>query len=190
MTSGKSALEGVKVIEFAGIGPTPFCGMLLADFGADVIRIDRPGGGAAPFGIDQGDKVLGRGKRSIALDLKSDDGRETAIALAERANIVIEGFRPGVMERLGLGPEILFAANPRLIYGRMTGWGQDGPLHDVAGHDINYIAITGALHAIGGTDRPVPPLNLVGDFGGGRSTSPSAYFRHSVMPNKPAKGRS
>ena len=161
-------LNGVKVVEFAGIGPGPFCGMLLSDLGADVIRIDRiggPRGGSRPaadrFSVTQ------RGRRSIAFDLKSPAAIEACLKLLERADVVFEGFRPGVMERLGLGPEVALKRNPKLVYGRMTGWGQTGPLAKAAGHDINYIALTGALHAIGTGDKPVPPLNLVGDFGGG-----------------------
>lgn len=155
-------LAGLTVLEFAGLGPGPFCGMLLADLGARVIRIDRPGGGRAPR------DVLSRGRRSIAIDLKKPGGREVVLRLAARADALIEGFRPGVMERLGLGPEALLAVNPRLVYGRITGWGQEGPLAQAAGHDPNYIALTGALHAIGEPGRkPVLPLNLVGDFGGG-----------------------
>ena len=159
---GQGPLSGVRVLEFAGIGPGPFAAMLLSDMGAEVVRIDRPG---ARLGI--GDSVLLRGRRPIALDLK--DAADAAVArdLAAKAHILIEGFRPGVMERLGLGPDALLQANPALVYGRMTGWGQAGPLAHAAGHDIDYIAISGALHAVGVEDRPVPPLNLVGDFGGG-----------------------
>jgi alpha-methylacyl-CoA racemase len=158
-------LDGLSVVEFAGIGPGPFCGMMLADMGADVIRIDRAdGGGLSSPGYD----VLLRGRRSIVVDLKNPEGREVALRLVERSEALIEGYRPGVMERLGLGPEICLDRNPRLAYGRITGWGQEGPLAQSAGHDINYIALTGALHAIGLADSgPVPPLNLVGDFGGG-----------------------
>ncbi len=159
-------LQGVRVVEFAGIGPGPFAAMLLADMGADVIRIDR----AAAVGRDKDPQYSPtlRNRPSIAIDLKHDDGRETALALIDRADILLEGFRPGVMERLGLGPEVVHARNPRLVYGRMTGWGQNGPIAHTAGHDINYIALSGALHAIGTADKgPVPPLNLVGDFGGG-----------------------
>ncbi len=158
-------LNGVRIIEFAGIGPGPFAGMMLADQGADVIRIDRAG--STP-GMDPSTDILNRGKRSIALDLKNADDRATALKLVATADALIEGFRPGVMERLGLGPEECLKANPKLAYGRMTGWGQDGPLAARAGHDINYISLTGALHAIGQRDNaPVPPLNIVGDFGGG-----------------------
>lgn len=155
-------LAGIRVIEFAGIGPGPFATMLLADLGADVLRIDRPGLGPHPK------DVTCRGRRSLALDLKLPQAIETCLAVAEKADVLIEGFRPGVMEKLGLGPDAVLARNPRMIYARMTGWGQDGPLAQAAGHDINYIALTGALAAIGPVQGPpVPPLNLVGDFGGG-----------------------
>lgn len=160
MTTGP--LAGVRIVEFAGIGPGPFCGMLLADLGADVVRIDRAG--ARPGA----DFVMNRGKRSVALDLKSPDGVSAALRLIEHADALIEGFRPGVMERLGLSPEIVLQRNPKLVYGRMTGWGQEGPWSQMAGHDINYIAVTGALHAMGRAGQPpAPPLNLVGDYGGG-----------------------
>lgn len=155
-------LSGVKVVEFAGIGPGPFCCMLLSDMGADVVRVDRKGGRASI------NDVTARGRRSIALDLKDANDAQVALALVERADALVEGFRPGVMERLGLGPEHALARNPRLIYGRMTGWGQTGPLAHAAGHDLNYIAISGALHAMGRKGSPpAPPLNLVGDYGGG-----------------------
>lgn len=155
-------LSGLKVLEFAGLGPGPFCGMLLSDLGADVVRIDRKGSGR-----DSPAEVTARGRRSVALDLKSPAAIEACLTLMESADGLIEGFRPGVMERLGLGPDIALARNPRLVYGRMTGWGQTGPYAKAAGHDMNYIAISGALAAIGTEDKPVPPLNLVGDFGGG-----------------------
>jgi alpha-methylacyl-CoA racemase len=158
----KGPLDGVKVVEFAGIGPGPFCGMLLSDLGADVVRIDRKGGGRGSK-FDLG----GRGRRSVALDLKSPDAVEACLKLMAGADALIEGFRPGVMERLGLGPDVALARNPKLVYGRMTGWGQFGPYAKAAGHDMNYIAISGALHAIGTAEKPIPPLNLVGDFGGG-----------------------
>ena len=154
-------LAGFRVVEFAGIGPGPFAAMLLSDMGADVVRIDRPGA------VRRAHDIPGRGRRSVALDLKQPADVAQALALLRQADALIEGFRPGVMERLGLGPDVVQAANPRLVYGRMTGWGQTGPLAHAAGHDINYIAITGALHAIGTPDTPVPPLNLVGDYGGG-----------------------
>jgi alpha-methylacyl-CoA racemase len=156
-------LNGITVLELAGIGPGPFCAMLLADMGARVIRIDRPEG---PPGAR--DDVVLRGRRSLVLDLKNPAAIEAVKRMSLQADALIEGFRPGVIERLGLGPETLLKANPRLIYGRMTGWGQAGPLAKRAGHDINYIALTGALHAIGTSDRPPPPpLNLIGDYGGG-----------------------
>ena len=160
-------LSGVKVVELAGIGPGPFCAMLLADLGADVVRVDRMT--QVDLGIDRGRQfsVLNRSRRSVSVDLKNPDGVETVLKLVEGADALIEGFRPGVTERLGLGPEECLARNPKLVYGRMTGWGQEGPLAHAAGHDINYIALTGALHAIGSADKPSPPLNLVGDFGGG-----------------------
>ena len=155
-------LTGLKIVEFAGIGPGPFCGMLLSDLGADVVRVDRKGGrGGAPSDI------TARGRRSVALDLKTPEAVEACLKLMAAADGIIEGFRPGVMERNGLGPDVCLKRNPKLVYGRMTGWGQTGPYASAAGHDMNYIAITGALHAIGTGDKPIPPLNLVGDFGGG-----------------------
>jgi alpha-methylacyl-CoA racemase len=161
-------LAGVRVLEFEAIGPGPFCAMMLADMGADVLLVDRTADARLGFGRERWYDVMLRGRRSVTLDLKDADGVRAAHALAARADVVIEGFRPGVMERNGLGPEALLARNPRLVYGRMTGWGQDGPLAPRAGHDIDYIALAGALHAIGRAgERPVPPLNLVGDFGGG-----------------------
>lgn len=157
-------LAGVKIVEFAGIGPCPFCGMLLSDMGADVVRIDRAGNSRPGNPAD----VMSRGRRSIALNLKDESDREIALKLLEQADALIEGFRPGVMERNGLGPDTVLARNPNLVYGRMTGWGQHGALSHSAGHDLNYIAITGALHAMGdGDGRPRPPLNLIGDYGGG-----------------------
>lgn len=155
-------LAGVRVLEFAGIGPGPYCAMLLSDLGAEVLRIDRAGGNGWP------NPVMDRGRANLTLDIRSPEGREKCLEAALCADVVIEGFRPGVMERLGLGPDRLCERNPRLVYGRMTGWGQEGPLAKAAGHDINYIALTGALAAIGPKDGPaIPPLNLVGDFGGG-----------------------
>ncbi|HEV2568784.1 CaiB/BaiF CoA-transferase family protein [Sphingomonas sp.] len=160
-------LYGVRVIELAGIGPAPFCGMMLADHGAEVIRIDKPGG-SDPLALDQSRDVLLRSRRSITLDLKQPRSIEIVKRLAATADGIIEGFRPSVAERLGLGPDVLMEVNPALVYGRMTGWGQEGPLSHKAGHDLNYIALTGALAAIGPADRPpVPPLNLIGDYGGG-----------------------
>jgi alpha-methylacyl-CoA racemase len=156
-------LRGLRIVEFAGLGPAPFAAMLLADMGADVVRIARPD--ASP--LDEHD-IVERGRRVVRIDLKSRDGVAAALPLLDRAEVLLEGFRPGVMERLGLGPDVLLGRNPRLVYGRMTGWGQHGPLATTAGHDIDYIALSGALHTIGEAGRaPVPPLNLLGDFGGG-----------------------
>ena len=161
-------LKGLRVIELAGIGPGPYCAMLLADLGADVIRVDRLASTDLGVPVDRRFDVKGRNRRSIAVDLKSPVGRDAVLRLVERADVLIEGFRPGVAERLGLGPKECAARNPRLVYGRMTGFGQQGPLAHAAGHDLNYIALTGALHAIGSAQTgPLPPLNLVGDYGGG-----------------------
>jgi len=161
-TQAQGPLRGVKVVEFVGLGPAPFCAMLLSDLGADVIRIDRPGafGGGAQ-------EVLARGRPSAGFNLKKDGAVEACLKLLKSADILLEGYRPGVMERLGLGPDVVHTVHPKLVYGRMTGWGQNGPLAHAAGHDLNYIALTGALDAIGPKQKPVPPLNLVGDFGGG-----------------------
>ncbi len=157
-------LTGVRIVELAGLGPAPHACMVLADLGADVLRIDRPGGS---IGLTSPD-LLTRSRRSVAVDLKHPAGPETVLRLVERADVLVEGLRPGVTERLGVGPEVCLARNPRLVYGRMTGWGQDGPLAPRAGHDLNYLAVSGVLSAIGEPGRkPVPPLNLVGDFGGG-----------------------
>ena len=153
-------LQGLRIIEMAGIGPGPFCGMMLADHGAEVIRIDRPGARPEP--------VLGRSRKSVVCNVKTPEGVEVVRRLARDADGFFEGLRPGVMERLGLGPGILLGGNPRLVYGRMTGWGQDGPYAQAAGHDINYIALSGALHTYGRAgEKPTPPINMVGDFGGG-----------------------
>ena len=160
-------LSGLRVLEIAAIGPVPFAGMLLSDLGADVVRVDRTRPDPASTWTDPRLDVLGRGRRSIAVDLKSERGVEVVLRLAEDADVLLEGFRPGVAERLGIGPQACMLRNARLVYGRMTGWGQQGPLAHAAGHDINYVALTGALHAIGTSDAPLPPLNLVGDFGGG-----------------------
>jgi alpha-methylacyl-CoA racemase len=159
---GHGPLAGVRIVEFAGIGPGPFAGMLLADMGADIVVVDRPE--PAPF---RPGPVLSRGKRTAIADLKDPLQRDAALDLIATADALFEGFRPGVMERLGLGPDIALKRNPKLVYGRMTGWGQTGPLAGAAGHDINYIALVGALAAIGPPEKPLPPLNLVGDFGGG-----------------------
>ena len=161
-------LAGVRILEFEAIGPAPFAGMLLADMGADVLLVDRPGSSGLGLKRERWYDVMLRGKRSVTLDLKSPAGTEAALQLVSRADALIEGFRPGVMERLGLGPDVAFQKNKRLVYGRMTGWGQEGPFAPRAGHDINYIALAGVLHAFGRKGQaPVPPLNLVGDFGGG-----------------------
>ena len=162
MTPPTGPLCGLKVLEFAGIGPAPFCGMLFCDLGADVLRIDRKGGREYDrYAVET------RGRRSVTLDLKTAADVETALALSEKADVLIEGFRPGVMERLGLGPQVVLSRNPKLVFGRMTGWGQTGPYARAAGHDINYVALSGALHALGSKEKPTVPLNLIGDFGGG-----------------------
>jgi len=162
MSSGCGPLAGTKVLEFAGIGPAPFCVMLLADLGASVIRIDRAGAAWPDV------PIVSRGRSSVLLDLRSDEGLADAISLVEAADVLVEGFRPGVMERLGIGPEVALDRNPRLIYGRMTGWGQSGPRAKTAGHDINYIGLTGMLSALGTeSGAPRAPLNLLGDYGGG-----------------------
>jgi len=168
MTETMGPLNGIKIIELAGIGPGPFCAMMLADMGADVIRVDRAqavvGGDPASPPAD----VLNRGRRSVGLDLKQPEGVETLLKLVDRADALIEGFRPGVAERLGIGPDTCLGRNPRLVFGRMTGWGQDGPYSQMAGHDINYIALAGALEPLGRAgEKPMPPINLIGDFGGG-----------------------
>jgi alpha-methylacyl-CoA racemase len=160
-------LKGMKVVMVGGIGPGPFCAQMLADMGADIIRIDKKGEPRIAF-IQKKFDVLHRNIRSVTIDFKKKEGIEAALKLIDKAEAIIEGFRPGVMEKLGLGPDICLKRNPKLIFGRMTGWGQEGPLAQAAGHDINYIALTGALHAIGKAgEKPVVPLNIVGDFGGG-----------------------
>ena len=178
-------LTGLRVVELASIGPGPMCAMLLADQGADVLRIDRvePSGLGVP--LDTRFDVTGRNRRSVALDTRQPAGRDAALRLIDRADVLIEGFRPGVAERLGLGPDECRARNPGLVYGRMTGFGQTGPLAQAAGHDLNYIALTGALHAIGGAGKPVPPLNLVGDYGGG-----ALYLAFGLMAALFERGRS
>jgi alpha-methylacyl-CoA racemase len=163
----KGPLAGLKVVEFAGLGPAPMCAMLLADLGADIVRIDRRRESDTDSQRHPARDLLNRSRRSVAIDLKRPEGIAAAQRLVDQADVLIEGFRPGVMERMGLGPDPCLARNPRLVYGRMTGWGQAGPLAQAAGHDLNYIALIGALHAIGTRDKPIPPLNLVGDFGGG-----------------------
>ena len=159
-------LTGIRIVEFEGLGPAPFCGMMLADHGAEVVRIDRPA--AEPDTLRTADAVLSRTRRRVTLDLKSSEGVAAARDLCKTADGLIEGYRPGVMERLGLGPEVLLADNPKLVYGRITGWGQTGPLAHAAGHDINFIALSGVLHTIGAAnEKPIPPVNYIGDFGGG-----------------------
>ena len=174
-------LAGVRVVEFAGIGPGPHAAMLLSDLGAEVLRIGRAGAEGPP------NPVAGRGRHRLSLDLRDEAGLAAALEACDRADVLIEGFRPGVMERLGLGPDVLLQRNPRLVYGRMTGWGQDGPLAPAAGHDINYIALTGALAAMtgGGAGPPAPPLNLVGDFGGG-----SLFLAFGIAAALVERGRS
>lgn len=167
-------LHGIRVLEMAGLGPAPFCAMLLADLGADVIRVDRPPDGSGLAGLD---RITCRNRRSVVLNLKNSEALDVLLKLVETSDVLIEGLRPGVAERLGFGPERCLERNPALVYGRMTGWGQHGPLRDTAGHDLNYIALTGALDSIGHAGgRPVPPLNLVGDFGGG-----SLYLAMGVL---------
>jgi alpha-methylacyl-CoA racemase len=180
-------LTGFRVIELAGIGPAPFCGMMLGDLGANVIRIERAG---TTHERDPAKDPLLRNRRSIALDLKHPDGLEIALRLVATAHVLIEGYRPGVTERLGLGPDICLRRNPRLVYGRMTGWGQDGPLAMVAGHDINYIALTGTLHLIGPAGgKPTVPLNLIGDFGGGGMLLLSGILAALLEAGKSGRGQ-
>lgn len=162
-SGAQGPLVGLRVVEMGALGPAPFCAMVLADMGAEVVRIERPGATRA-FGVHS---VTARGRPILELDMRQASSVETVLGMLDSADVLIEGFRPGVMERLGLGSDICLARQPRLVYARMTGWGQDGPLAKAAGHDINYLALTGALHAIGEAQRPVPPLNLVADFGGG-----------------------
>ena len=180
-------LAGLKVVEMAGIGPGPFACMLMADMGADVVRVDRVGGGEMMGASDSPADVMQRGRRSIAVNLKDGQGVDAALKLIDKADVLTEGYRPGVMEKLGLGPDVCTARNPGLVYARMTGWGQHGPLSQVAGHDINYIALTGALASIGRGDSggPVPPLNLLGDFGGG-----SLYLVTGILAALHERGRS
>lgn len=162
MAQGQGPLAGVRIVEMEAIGPVPLAAMILADMGADVVRLVRPGAQA------MGGSVLERSRATVEADLKSEEGKQVALSLIDKSDALLEGYRPGVMERLGLGPDALHARNPRLVFGRMTGWGQTGPFALMAGHDINYISLTGALHAIGRAgEPPVPPLNLVGDYGGG-----------------------
>ncbi|MEZ5736823.1 MAG: CaiB/BaiF CoA-transferase family protein [Novosphingobium sp.] len=182
-------LEGVRVIELAGIGPAPFCGMMLADHGAEVIRIDRPGG-SDPLAQDQERDVLLRSRRSITLDLKQPEAVEIVARLVETADGLIEGFRPGVAERLGMGPDEMMSRNPALVYARMTGWGQTGPLSAMAGHDINYISLNGCLAAIGPEGQPpVPPLNLVADYGGGGMMLAFGFVTALLAARQSGEGR-
>ena len=194
---GTGPLRGVKVVEIAGIGPSPHACMTLADLGADVVRVERPGGNPLSGGATD---LLNRGRPSVALDLKQPEAVETVLRLVEAADVLVEGMRPGVLERLGLAPDVLHARNPRLVVGRMTGWGQTGPYAEVAGHDLNYIAVAGALHGLG-QDRARPhfPANLLGDFGGGSTylvigilaallerPAPAARARSSTPPSSTA----
>ena len=175
--SSQGPLSGLRVLEVGGVGPAPFCTMMLADMGADVIRIDRKHAGESGFPIERRFEVMFRGKRSVAMDLKKREAVDAVRRMVSRADVLIEGFRPGVMERLGLAPEVCLQINPKLVYGRMTGWGQDGPLAHAPGHDLNYIALTGVLHAIGRKGGgPEIPLNLIGDFGGG-----STYLAFGIL---------
>lgn len=185
----RPVLDGVRVIELAGIGPAPFCAMMLADHGAEVIRIDRPGG-SDPLAQDQRRDVLLRSRRSITLDLKRPEAVEIVAKLVEAADGLIEGFRPGVAERLGLGPDILMRRNPALVYGRMTGWGQDGPLSDKAGHDLNYISLNGCLASLGSKGAPPPPpLNLIGDYGGGGMMLAFGFVAALLAARQSGEGR-
>jgi alpha-methylacyl-CoA racemase len=175
-------LTGLRVLELAGIGPGPHAAMILADLGADVVRVERPG--------SRDREALLRGRRSVFADLKTPEGRDLVLRLTAKADVLMEGYRPGVAERLGVGPIDCHAVNSRLVYARVTGWGQDGPLALRAGHDINYISLTGALHAIGRPgERPVPPLNLVGDYGGGSMFSSPAFFPRCGSASVPAGAR-
>ncbi|HEU5149709.1 MAG TPA: CaiB/BaiF CoA-transferase family protein [Iamia sp.] len=184
MTRREGPLAGIQVVELAGMGPGPFCGMVLADLGAEVIRVERPGAAAPPADI------LARGRRTVALDLKAPGAADAVLDLVAGADALFEGFRPGVAERLGVGPDACLARNPRLVYGRMTGYGQDGPLAQAAGHDINYIALAGALDAIGTAGGPpVPPLNLVGDFGGGGMLLAVGLLAALLQARAPGEGR-
>lgn len=187
-TATTGPLHGVRVVELAGIGPGPFAAMLLADLGADVVRVDRPGG--AGLGIDPALDLTNRNKRSVLVDLKAEDGAARVLDLVERADILVEGYRPGVAERLGVGPDACLARNPRLVYGRMTGWGQEGPLADRAGHDIGYIAVTGALGLVGEPDAPRPsPPTWSATTRAAPSTSSPASSPPSTTPAPTAPAR-
>jgi alpha-methylacyl-CoA racemase len=191
MTQHKTGpLSGLKVLEMSGLGPCPFAAMVLADMGADVVRVDRSATGGTPLGLPVDRDVISRGKRSIVIDLKHPRGVEAALALCRSADVLLEGFRPGVMERLGLGPEAALAQNPALVYGRLTGWGQTGPLSQRAGHDINYLAISGALHAIGPRDKPpTVPLNLIADYAGGSMFLVSGVLAALYEARRSGKGQ-
>lgn len=180
-------LSGLKIIEMAGIGPGPFCGMLLADMGAEVIRIDRPGADRlSSWRFD----ITTRGRKTLCLDMKKPGSKEAVLKMIEGADAIFEGFRPGVMEKMGLGPDECLARNPKLVYGRMTGWGQFGPLSKAAGHDINYIAISGALHAIGRSgEAPAIPLNYIGDFGGGAMVLAVGMLAAMLEAQRSGKGQ-
>lgn len=185
-------LAGLRILEFAGVGAAPFCAMMLSDLGADVVRVDRVGAGSADAGgmsaITEG--ILGRGRRSVALNLKHPDGVATALRLVAGADALVEGFRPGVMERLGLGPSVCLRHNPRLVFGRLTGWGQDGPYAQSAGHDLNYIALAGALATMGRRDRPPSaPLNLIGDFGGGGMLMANGVMAALIEAGRSGRGQ-
>ena len=184
MTGGP--LAGVRIVMMGGLGPGPFCGMLLGDLGADVVRVDRVSEVGLPPPVDV---VVRRSQRSIAVDVKEPRGRDLVRSLAERADAFVDVHRPGAVERLGLGPDDLLAVNPRLVYARMTGYGQDGPYAAMAGHDIDYIALSGALHAIGTADTPVPPLNILGDYAGGGMLLAVGLLSRSWWPPNPAQCR-
>ncbi|MDP3801010.1 CaiB/BaiF CoA-transferase family protein [Brevundimonas sp.] len=183
-------LAGLRILEFDGLGPVTFAGMVLADLGAEVLRLTRDGDAGAPVFADVGGAVLHRGRTAVGVDLKDAADQARVLALVDSADVVIEGFRPGVMERLGLGPEVCAGRNPRLVYGRVTGWGQTGPLAHQVGHDINYIALSGALHALGEPDRPPrPPLNLIGDYGGGAMMLVAGVLAAVVEAKTTGRGR-
>ena len=183
-------LAGLRIIEIDGLGPVTFAGMALADMGAEVVRLTRGGNAPAAVFDDVGGEVLHRGRTAVPVDLKSAQDRDQVLALIAHADALIEGFRPGVMERLGLGPEVCKAINPRLVYGRVTGWGQSGPMADHVGHDINYIALSGALHPMGAADQPpCPPLNLVGDYGGGAMMLISGVLAALLAAKASGRGR-
>ena len=186
----RGPLTGVRVIEMAGFGPAPFCAMMLADMGADVVRIERANAPERGIPIDSKFEVLNRGRRSVARDLKTNEGQELLLQLVGRASILIEGYRPGVMERLGVGPEVCLEVQPSLVYGRVTGYGQEGPMAHAAGHDLNYIALTGVLHAIGPSGgEPITPLNLVGDFGGGGMLLTTGVLAAYIEASRSGRGQ-